>query len=145
MEKISTRWNKEERVAICTVRLPNGSVVNGFAECHPDDIDMISEKTGCYIAERRAYVEYLRYIRDNEIKPELKALKKFYNVINQSKYYKEEDYSNQMLIRHINRLENELVEIKKEIQDEKKFLHDYITDADKVYNKIRKYRQQKNE
>ena len=42
----------------------NGQAFEGGAKCHPDDMDMISERTGCCIAEARAYIKALRFKRD---------------------------------------------------------------------------------
>ena len=102
---------------------------------------MVSEKTGCTIAERRAYIKYMQYQKENILKPELKALKKFYNVVNQSKYYDEQDYTNQMLIRHIKRLEEDIKSLKQEIETEKTNLRDYISTKDTFYQEVRKRRQ----
>ena len=115
--------------------------VIGEAICHPQDVDMVSEKTGCTIAERRAYIKYMQYQKENILKPELKALKKFYNVVNQSKYYDEQDYTNQMLIRHIKRLEEDIASLKQEIETEKINLRDYISTKDTFYQEVRKRRQ----
>ena len=140
MNRISTHWNDDMGVAVCTIIISNGDKVTGYAECSEKDKDMISEKVGCTIAEKRAYIEYLRYIRDKELKPELKALNKFYNVINQSKYYNEQDYSNQMLLRNIKRLEDDLAALKEEIQEEKQSLKNYINEKETFYQNVRKYR-----
>lgn len=141
MEKINTLWDEEYRHAYCGIKTPDGNTVVGEAICHPQDVDMVSEKTGCTIAERRAYIKYMQYQKENILKPELKALKKFYNVVNQSKYYDEQDYTNQMLIRHIKRLEEDIKALKQEIETEKINLRDYISTKDTFYQEVRKRRQ----
>jgi len=141
MEKINTLWDEEYRHAYCGIKTPDGNTVVGEAICHPQDVDMVSEKTGCTIAERRAYIKYMQYQKENILKPELKALKKFYNVVNQSKYYDEQDYTNQMLIRHIKRLEEDIKSLKQEIETEKINLRDYISTKDTFYQEVRKRRQ----
>lgn len=140
MNRISTHWIDDMGIAICTITTSNGDKVTGYAECSEQDLDMISEKVGCTIAEKRAYMSYLRYVRDMQLKPELKALKKFYNVINQSKYYNSEDYSNQMLLRTISRLEADLQELKGELAAAKKDLSTYIQDKETFYQTVRKHR-----
>ena len=141
MEKINTLWDEEYKHAYCGIKTPDGNTVVGEAICHPQDVDMVSEKTGCTIAERRAYIKYMQYQKENILKPELKALKKFYNVVNQSKYYNEQDYTNQMLIRHIKRLEGDIESLKQEIKTEKINLRDYISTKDTFYQEVRKHRQ----
>ena len=141
MEKINTLWDEEYKHAYCGIKTPDGNTVVGEAICHPQDVDMVSEKTGCTIAERRAYIKYMQYQKENILKPELKALKKFYNVVNQSKYYNEQDYTNQMLIRHIKRLEEDIESLKQEIKTEKINLRDYISTKDTFYQEVRKHRQ----
>ena len=59
MEKINTLWDEEYRHAYCGIKTPDGNTVVGEAICHPQDVDMVSEKTGCTIAERRAYIKYI--------------------------------------------------------------------------------------
>ena len=141
MEKINTLWDEEYRHAYCGIKTPDGNTVVGEAICHPQDVDMVSEKTGCTIAERRAYIKYMQYQKENILKPELKALKKFYNVVNQRKYFDEQDYTNQMLIRHIKRLEEDIKALKQEIETEKINLRDYISTKDTFYQEVRKRRQ----
>ena len=69
-------WDEDAGVASCI--LSDGEkVFTGFAQCHPDDKDMSSEKTGCEIAFRRARINALRGYRD-ELKIKLKALNQLY-------------------------------------------------------------------
>ncbi len=143
MEKINTLWDEEYKHAYCGIKTPDGNTIVGEAICHPQDVDMVSEKTGCTIAERRAYIKYMQYQKENILKPELKALKKFYNVVNQSKYYNEQDYTNQMLIRHISRLENDIAALKEEIQIEKEELKEFINEKDTFYKAVREAREKR--
>ena len=65
-------WDAETGTAACI--LSDGKkIFTGLAQCHPDDIDMASEKTGCEIAFKRAKINALREYRD-ELKASLKAL-----------------------------------------------------------------------
>ena len=97
MESLMMYWDPETGTSKCVITARDGSVHIGTAKCRDEDRDMMSEFTGGEIAERRANIAYLRHIRDNQIRPELKGLKKFYYSINTSKYFNPQDYSNQML------------------------------------------------
>ena len=79
-------WDEELGLSQCVITASDGTAHVGSAKCSPKDQDMKSEKTGAAIAEMRANIAYLRYERDCKIKPELKALKRFWNTINKSKY-----------------------------------------------------------
>ena len=70
-------WSEDTGVATCIITNKNGQTFYGYATCHPKDQDMKSEKTGCTIALRRAYIKTLCHYRDNECKQTLKTLFKF--------------------------------------------------------------------
>ena len=77
METLVMYWDPETGTSKCVITARDGSVHIGTAKCRDADKDMMSEFTGGEIAERRANIAYLRHIRDYQIKPELKGLKKF--------------------------------------------------------------------
>ena len=93
-----------------------------------------------YIDEMRANIAYLRHSRDYSIKPELKSLKRFWNTINCSKYYDANSYPVQMLLRSIQRYENDLTTINEEIAELKENLKTYMTQKGIFYQKVREYR-----
>ena len=104
---------------------------------------MKSEKTGMHIAEKRATIGYLKAIRDNEIKPQLKILKQFYYSINQSKQFNPKSYEARMLNRQIKMLEEGLDYVKKNIKASQKDLSNYINEKEKFYTFVRKGRKAK--
>ena len=85
-EKVIYNYNEDTGIAFCTI-YEYGLEFMGAALCHPDDKDMKSERTGCEIANRRAYIHLLCHERDNIIAPQLKALKQLYYSINKSKNF----------------------------------------------------------
>ena len=133
-------WDAETGTSQCVITAHDGSIHVGKAVCSPQDMDMMNEKTGSTIAEARANLAYLRHIRDNQIKPELKSLKHFWNSINQSKYYDANSYPVQMLLRSIQRYENDLTAINEEIQELKENLSNYMTQKGIFYSKVRELR-----
>lgn len=138
-------WDEQTGVAYYVIIMPDGTPITGTARCHPRDVDMMSEKTGCSIAEMRATIKALKYHKKYVLKPELKALKKFYFTINQSKYYNPEDYSNQMLARAIHRLEDEVIDIDDVIKYEQEKLSNYMEEKAKFWNSVRSLRNKKAE
>ena len=133
-------WDEDLGVSQCVITDSDGVAHVGAAKCSPKDQDMKSEKTGAAIAEMRAKIAYLKHERDNKIKPELKALKKFWNIINKSKYYDANSYPVQMLLRSIQRYENDLIDNKNEINILKENLHTYIEQKGIFYKKVREMR-----
>lgn len=115
----------------------NGQAFEGGAKCHPDDMDMISERTGCCIAEARAYIKALRFKRDHEIQPKLDVLRHLYNNMQTSKYFNSKSYEAKMLRSQIGAIEKELAAVSQDLTEEKKYLKEYIDKKDKFYQRLR--------
>jgi hypothetical protein len=111
---------------------------HGFASCHDEDKDFKSERIGMTIAEARAEINFLQYIRDNEIMPALKALKHLYSNMKTSKYFNLYSYETRMLRRQICIKENDLIAVKQEINSRKQFITEYIKQKDELHDKLRK-------
>ena len=90
-------WDAETNTASC-ILTDGEKVYTGFAQCHPDDLDMSCEKTGCEIALRRARINVLRGYRD-ELKTSYKTLKQLYYSMNISTKFNEKSYENKMIQR----------------------------------------------
>ena len=133
-------WDPEEGVASCIIKYKNQTFC-GVAMCHEEDKDMMSEKTGMEIAYRRATIDYLKYVRDMELKPALKALKQLYYTMKHSTHFNPKSYENSKLQRHIRMYEFDLETINELIADERKNLKDYIDKKDEFYKKTRIGRQ----
>ena len=133
-------WDPEEGVASCIIKYKNQTFC-GVAMCHEEDKDMMSEKTGMEIAYRRATIDYLKYVRDMELKPALKALKQLYYTMKHSTHFNPKSYENSKLQRHIRMYEFDLETINELIVDERKSLKDYIDKKDEFYKKTRIGRQ----
>ena len=128
-------WDEDAGVASCI--LSDGEkVFTGFAQCHPDDKDMSSEKTGCEIAFRRARINALRGYRD-ELKIKLKALNQLFYSMNRSYRFNEKSYENKMLQRQIRMIDFDLTTTKEMIATEEQNLRQYLSDKDKFYTKTR--------
>lgn len=133
-------WDPEEGVASCIIKYKNQTFC-GVAMCHEEDKDMMSEKTGMEIAYRRATIDYLKYVRDMELKPALKALKQLYYTMKHSTHFNPNSYENSKLQRHIRMYEFDLETINELIVNERKNLKDYIDKKDEFYKKTRIGRQ----
>jgi hypothetical protein len=115
----------------------NGYKFIGEAQCHPEDMDVMSKLTGYNIAEMRATLEFLRYIRDIELGLQLKSLYQLYYSMSHSKNYNKKSYEAKMLYRQINRLETDLAAVKEEIDNVKQTLKKYLEQKEKDHAKIR--------
>lgn len=135
-EKVIYSFDDKTGVSYCSI-FEYGLEFTGIAVCHPDDRDMLSERTGCEIANRRAYIHLLCHERDNIIAPQLKALKQLYYSINKSKNFNKKGYAEKALYRHVRMLEHDLTAIKAEIATEKQSLTDYINGKEKFYQRHR--------
>lgn len=131
-------WNEDLGVATCIVSDGHKTYI-GTAKCHSDDLDMMSEKTGCEIALRRAKIKALKDYR-NELKIGLRALNQLYYSMAHSTHFNEKSYENKMLQRQIRQINFDLTTTKEIIATEEQSLKTYLTEKDKFYNKIRSMR-----
>lgn len=126
---------------MCVISSKNKTYV-GTAQCREEDRDMMSEKTGCEIAYRRAQINMLKSLRD-ELCIELKGLKKYYYTICNSKYYNKKNYMAVMLQRQIVMREESLAELREMLLDAQENLKQYMNAKAKFYDMIRKRREAK--
>ena len=122
--------------AMCTITY-KGLDFMGVAKCHDDDRDFESERVGMSIAECRANIKLLGFMRDHEIKPQLKILKHLLSNMKNSKNYNPISYEASMLRSQIRAIEKDLAAINNAITDERKFLKDYIDGKDKLFKRLR--------
>ena len=133
-------WDPETGVATCIIINGNRTHI-GIAQCRPEDRDMMGEKTGCTIAEMRAEIDYLKSVRDDDIKPTLQAYKTLYYSINQSKRFNPDSYETHMLMKEIAHYTADLELINGMIDNARNDLATYIDQKAKTWEKIRKNRQ----
>ena len=126
----------EDGHAMCTINY-KGLTFMGTATCHEDDRDFMSERVGLSIAECRANIKLLSFIREHEIKPQLKILNHLYSNMRNSKRYNPISYEASMLRSQIRAIENELTTINNAVADERKYLKDYIDGKDKLFQRLR--------
>jgi hypothetical protein len=93
----------------------------------------------------RASIKVLTHIRDNELRPQLKALYQLYYSMKHSKQFNSKSYESITLYKHIRSLENELATTRKKLVGLKQGLKDYIDEKEKLYQRIRKKRSVKTE
>ena len=134
--KKTHNWDQEAGTAYCIIEY-NGQKFGGYASCHPDDIPFLSPLTGGYIAECRADIKYYQHIKNNELYPQIKALKHLLNMIQQNKNYNPKSMEIKKLYKEIELKEKELTDIKEKIQEMKTSLNDYIEAKEKIHNRIR--------
>lgn len=115
----------------------NGITMCGEAKCHPDDTDMMSERTGLTIAEARAYIQMLKAKKKYEIQPKIDVLRHLLKNIQSSKHHDPKAYESGMLRSQLAHWEGQLAEINADIADEEKYLKEYIDQKDKLYRKLR--------
>ncbi len=130
-------WDEENKIAVCIITDEKGRVFVGESTCHPEDYDMASERTGCELAYRRAKLEYLRTVRDADIKPALAALQHLYACMVHSTHFEVNSYEARTIRKHIRQTEFDLTTIKEMIAYEYQGITAYIKGKDKLYQRIR--------
>lgn len=136
---MKTSYTYNDGIAKYIIIDNDGTVYIGEAHCHPEDIDMMNEKTGLQIAETRANIKFLKHlIKDS--KRELKALKDFHSLLKFNPYYSKESREVKLLIREIKRREKDIKENENSLKEMKNTLIEYIVEKEKFYQKIRRNR-----
>ena len=113
----------------------------GKAHCHPNDKDMESERTGLTIAEARAHIKMMKFIKRYEVQLVINSYQHLLKNIESSKHHNPRAYESCMIRSQLAHWENKLAEIKADIVDEEKYLKEYINQKDKLYHKLRARKQ----
>lgn len=135
-------YNKETGITICTLTDTRNNTYIGEAHCHPNDMDMKNEMTGNEIAYRRAYIKFLKHIRDTEIVPQLNILKHMYSCMEQAANFNPKDNNARLMKRAIENYSAGATAIREYIREERDSLHEYMIEKGKLYRKIRANREQ---
>jgi hypothetical protein len=138
------QYDVETHESICVLKYKDFTFT-GKANCHPDDADMESSRTGITIAQMRATIKYLQHLKNNELKPKLDALNQLYYSINKSKKHDPNSYEAKMLHRQIELYKADLAEIRTTLARVKEELRFYIKDKEELYTKWRNNRKDKND
>ena len=135
-DKTEYQYNEEHGNSYFYIEY-NGLSMCGQAKCHPDDTDMMSERTGLTIAEARAHIQMLKAKKKYEIQPKIDVLRHLLTNIQSSKNHNPKAYESCMLRSQLAHWEGQLAEINADIADEEKYLKEYIDQKDKLYRKLR--------
>ena len=114
----------------------DGHWFTGRAKCLEQDNDFWSERTGCTIAELKANIKRLRYIRKQK-REELKPLINFQKRLECCKEYDEKSFEARRLRKEIYLYNEQINELTNAIADEENYLKKYIDDKENLYNKLR--------
>lgn len=129
-------WNEECGRAVCTIYYKDKTFC-GSAECSDVDRDFMSERTGTHIAYIRAYIDYLKYVRDCEQVPRIDALTHYYGTMKHSNSFNEKSYEAKRLFKEIQNAEEDLNAIRELISINRKDLQLYLSEKDKFYKNQR--------
>ena len=136
-------WDEDIGLMSCYIEDQFGRHHIGLAQCHENDADMKSEKTGWEISHARAEINKLKsYIKD-ELKPRLRGLKQLYYSMNRSKKFNADSYENHMLQKQMKNIENEIEIVKLAIDDLQDDLNQYLDNKDNIYKSLRRNRKLK--
>ena len=140
MKKRKVRFtyaSENNAVTICQIFDKYGKVYVGQAVCHPNDLDMMSKMTGAALAQMRAELSMLKDLRDSEIIPELKTIKKLYNNLKKHK--------KPVLEPDLKRAKFTHFAINGIIKAKKQEIADFILAKEKFYQGVRRNRRVKEE
>lgn len=113
-----------------------GQQFTGYTKCLPEDEDFWSENVGCFIAETRAGIKRLKYMKKQLI-PTLKALEDFEKTLKCCKNYDPNSFEAKRLRKEIYIQRKRINEISSAIKDEEDYLTQYIKGKEKLYQRLR--------
>lgn len=129
-----TYKHTEEGLTICTLQDKNNNKIYGYAHCHPEE-PQPSERVGEYIATIRAEINYYKFIRRTELRPQMKALEHVYSCIanTNSKLYDKDSPEAQLVWRQYWRLREDYKIIGEIIEELKNALNLYLQEREKYF------------
>ena len=131
-------WNDKDGICTCIIFLDDFLQGYGVAQCHPQDQDMKSRRTGEHIAELRAKINLLQNYKNRELRPGLKALLHLKGTMAKSTHYTPDSYESKRLNIEIKNYYKDIADIESGIQAAKQDLYDYINVKERMYQRIRK-------
>lgn len=129
-------WDEETGVATCVLYDNKNHTYAGIAHCHPNDKDMCSKLVGFQIAYKRAYITFLKKLK-NILSDRKHFLEVIIKEMKDSPYFSEKDFGVRKINKELNKLENNLINTKIFIKKMDKELSEYIADKEEFYQKIR--------
>lgn len=138
--KVEYKWSPETGIATCILFHNNHKYI-GTAKCHPDDLDMESERTGLFIAECRAYINYHKARRENELKPQFNILQHTYLTMLSATGTNPQSKEMKILRKQLQVARRKLDANLIELNAEKAQLKFYIDQKERTYQRIRANRQ----
>ena len=141
MTKVNQVWNEELGTARTIIHYHTKAGVEilgiGYAECHSDDIDFKSKRTGLMISDYRAEIDLIKGINRYEIRPSIAALKHVYCTMRNSKHFNENSYEAIRLKKELAHLMDEYEENKQLSVELKQNLKTYIDEKEAFYTRLR--------
>ena len=131
-------WDSATGTATCTINTGKHKFF-AMSRCHPNDMDMCSEKTGYQIAFQKVIIQIHKACRD-DIKSQICALERLYYSMKHSKQFNPNSYENKSLQRQLHLSKNALTTTNQDIAVEEQNLRTLIKNKDEFYKKIRKNR-----
>lgn len=139
---IQCSFSPETGKSICTIKINNNEFI-GVAQCHPDDMDMMSELTGQNIAKLRAIVKCYQHHKNNVLRPQLQSLRHLKSLYENNSKCNINNYEFKLLSSQIYSLEQAIKTTKEYIYGLQKDISNYINMKDSFYIAIRRKRGQK--
>ena len=131
-------WNEGSGICTCIIYLNDFLQGYGIAQCHAQDFDVKSKRTGEQIAELRAQINLLQNYKNRELRPGLKALLHLKGTMIKSAHYNPDSYESKRLNIEIKNFKKDIEDIEEAIQGAKEQLYKYINLKEEMYQRIRR-------
>lgn len=130
-------WQEDDGIAVCKITNPeNDYIAVGMARCHPEDRDMMSEKTGLEIAYHRALMNLYKNKVKN-LKKERRVHEDIYKTFMSMPNFDKENRYIRVVRHRIYGLKEEIKIYQELINNTRAYINDFIDNKTKFYNLTR--------
>lgn len=143
MKNYDSSWDAETGVATCTLTYQGAKFI-GKAQCHVQDRDFCSEKTGLSIAEKRAMLKLCKRLK-NDTRIRYEALERLYKILSNNGKIDPDSYEVNIVYHEMLNFKTEYILYKEAIKSLYQELNEFISNKATIYSILRKNRAKAND
>lgn len=143
MKNYDSSWDAETGVAICTLTYQGAKFI-GKAQCHAQDRDFCSEKTGLSIAEKRAMLKLCKKLK-NDTRIRYETLERLYKILSNNGKIDPDSYEVNIVYHEMLNFKTEYILYKEAIKSLYQELNEFISNKATIYSILRKNRAKAND
>lgn len=143
MKNYDSSWDAETGIATCTLTY-QGAKFTGKAQCHDQDRDFCSEKTGLSIAEKRAMLKLSKKLK-NDARLRYETLERLYKILSNNGKIEPNSYEMNVVYQEMMNFKTAYILYKEGIKSLYQELKEFISNKATIYSILRKNRAKAND